>query len=244
MSNQNNQPYRTNRNDLQQREIEAHTLLTQSLNLLSDRIQKTESDFISHLKKVEDRLDQIVDLTKSVAVLGQQASQQSDQITELRTSQREHFQKFDASVSRIHTRIEEIQDHGRDKLELIVKETELAQKEVASKCDKATKEISSKADNTEKELKQWLNRGVGAWLVLVLVFGAFNTTLWRWVDSIEKDRTQIVQSMELNKRDHIIYDNRVLSLESTVKDTQEQVKRISQMQQDTDRQLEYLRNRK
>lgn len=244
MSNQNNQPYRTNRNDLQQREIEAHTLLTQSLNLLSDRIQKTESDFITHLKKVEDRLDQIVDLTKSVAVLGQQASQQSDQITELRTSQREHFQKFDASVSRIHTRIEEIQDHGRDKLELIVKETELAQKEVASKCDKATKEISSKADNTEKELKQWLNRGVGAWLVLVLVFGAFNTTLWRWVDSIEKDRTQIVQSMELNKRDHIIYDNRVLSLESAVKDTQEQVKRVSQMQQDTDRQLEYLRNKK
>lgn len=244
MSNQNTPQYRTNRNDLQQREIEAHTLLTQSLNLLSDRIQKTESDFISHLKKVEDRLDQIVDLTKSVALLGQQTSQQSDQITELRTSQREHFQKFDASVSRIHTRIEEIQEHHRDKIELIVKETELSGKELASKYDKVTKDLATKVDSTEKDLRQWLNRGVGAWLVLVLVFGTFNTAIWRWVDTIEKDRTQIVQSIELNKRDHIIYDNKVLSLESMVKDTQEQVKRVSQMQQDTDRQVEYLRNRK
>ena len=242
----NNSPQRSNynRNSLQQQEIEAHTLLTQSVNILSDRIQKTEADFISHLKKVEDRLDQIVDLTKSVAVLGQQASQQSDQITELRTSQREHFQKFDGSVSRIHTRIEEVQEHNRDRVELIAKETEISIKDMSTKYESSIKEISSQSNNTDKELKQWLNRGVGAWLVLVFVFGAFNTALWRWVDSIEKDRTQIVQTMETNKRDHIIYDTKVQSLEISLRDTQEQIKRVSQMQQDTDRQMEYLRNKK
>ncbi len=223
---------RNNRNNLQQQEIEAHTLLTQSLNLLSDRIEKTESDFISHLKKVEDRLDQIVDLTKSVAVLGQQASQQSDQIVELRTSQREHFQKFDGSVTRIHTRIEEIQAHSRDKIELANKETEILVKELKSTTDSSIKEITKVAGNTDRELKQWLNRGIGAWVAFALIVGIVNTTLWRWVDSIERERTQIVQSIETNKRDHIVYDNKILSIENAGRNATEDIKRLQQAQRD------------
>ncbi len=235
-----NQP-NNQRSRLQAEEIEAHILLTHSINMLSERIQKTESDFVSHLKKVEDRLDQIVDLTKTVAVLQSQTTQQGDSIVDMRASQREHFQKVDGSVARIHTRIEDAQTHTRDKLELVVKETEMAIKEVSNNSERSIKEISVLASNTDKELKQWLNRGMGAWVLILLVVGSVNTVLWRWVDGIDKDRTQIVQVLEQNKRDHITVDSRLQVLEATSKDSSESLKRLTQSQRDLE-DLIYRRN--
>ena len=43
--------------------------VTDALSTLSYRIEKTESDFIGHLQKVETKLEQIADLARTVAVL-------------------------------------------------------------------------------------------------------------------------------------------------------------------------------
>lgn len=213
-------------------DAEAYTLLTQSINVLTDRIAKTETDFVGHLKKVEDRLDQIVDLTRTVAVLQTQSASVSDSLVEVRTSHRDYAAKNDQSIARIHTRIEEVQNHNRDKMELAAKEQELA-----------IKPIREKVESTDANLKQWLNRGFGAWAIFVLVIAGVNTALWRWVDSLEKDRIQIVQQIETNKREHVSYDNKIQLLELSSRETSENIKRLNQIASDTDRQLEFLRNK-
>lgn len=131
----------------------------EALNTLSYRIEKAESDFLGHLHKVESKLDQIAEITRTVAVLQQQTNQQTDQIVEVRTQLREYMQKNDASISRIHTRIDESVNNIRDKIDFSSKETSIH-----------LTQIDDKAEDIEKELKQWLNRGKGAWYVVVFTF--------------------------------------------------------------------------
>ena len=154
------------------------SLLSEAIAALNSRIEKTETDFISHLQKVEDRLDQLVELTKTVALLQQQTNSQTDQITELRNQFREESNKYDATINKIFSKLEDIQSHQRDKLELYSKEVDI---KIAN--------VAMKAENTDKELRAWLNRGWGAWVVGVIVFGAVQTGFYRWIDSLEKDKT-------------------------------------------------------
>ena len=203
------------------KEDNATFLLTDAINNLNKRIEKTESDFLGHLQKVEDRLDQIVELTKTVAVLQTQTTQQTDQITEIRAQLRENGQKFETSVSRIHTRLDEITNHGRDRLELHSKDVELSLKSV--------KEIS---DRTERDLRQWLNRGLGAWFILVLVFGSVQAMTTRWIDSVDKDKVVIQQTVDKMKTEHIQYDSKISALETIAKDNSTNTKKLLDGQRD------------
>lgn len=221
-----------NNNQLQEQEIEAHRLLTQSMNMLSERIQRTETDFVGHLRKVEERLDQIVELTKTVAVLQQQSSQQADQVVEVRTQIRDFAQKFDNSITRLHTRLDEAAEHNRDRIDILSKETELS-----------IKEAKSIASNTEKELKAWLNRGWGAWIILVLFISITSTGFYKWVDSLEKDKevaTRTTSSLVGTVDKH---SSAIQLLTDETKDIRQAQKRAEQISIDTERQLEYLRNR-
>lgn len=164
---------------------QTESAIAEALNNLNSRIEKTEHDFVGHLRKVEDRLDQIVDLTKTVAVLQQQTTTQTDNMVELRAQARENQQTVTTSITRIHTRLDEITNSNRDKLDLQTKEIETNIKSVAAK-----------ATSTHEELKQWLNRGWGVWVVAILIFGAVQTGIYRWIDGIEKEKTASIQVLK------------------------------------------------
>lgn len=233
---------KTVRATLQQQEIEAHQLLTQSMNMLHDRIEKTETDFVGHLKKVEDRLDQIVDLTKTVAVLQNQTTQQTDQISEVRAQLRESSSKFDNSISRIHTRLDELTTHQRDKIELASREIDIKLESLKSSSLNAIENIKAQSNATERDFRQWLNRGVGAWVIFVLVVGVAQTGFYRWLDNIEKDRGSVSQVATATANVVEKHNGQIDTITSAVKDQQQQTKRLEQMILDTDRQIEIVRN--
>lgn len=238
-------------------------LVTEAINTLNSRIERTERDFVGHLQKVEDRLDQIVDLTKTVAALQQTSANQNDQILEIRSQLRENAQKIDNSISRIHTRLDEITSHQRDKLELYAKEIELKLTNVEEKhinnveIFKGKTEnnfsqlkqdlkaefvpVKNKSDYTEAELKKWLNRGWGVWTLAVIIFGTVQTVAFRWVGSLEEERVKLVTSVNaLNS----ITEKQTYLLEGTKKeltDVTSSLKRLEQMVIDNERQLEYVR---
>lgn len=178
-----------------------------AMESLTRRLEKTESDFVGHLQKVEDRLDQLVDLTKTVAVLQQQNAQHNDALGELRSTVRDNTEKFQMSLARLHTRMDEIQNHQRDKLELHGKETALALK---------TNEIA--ISNVDKELKTWLNRGVGAWVIFAVVMGIAQTVGFRWIDAVEREKTQIVQTLDTVSKNQALMEQRLHSQENISKD--------------------------
>lgn len=206
------------------------TIIAEAISTLNSRIEKTEADFISHLQKVEDRLDQIVDLTKTVALLQQQGNQQTDQITEIRSQLRETSGKIDSTITRIHTKLDEITSHQRDKMELYTKEMEI-------KFDA----LKNQTDSTERELKQWLNRGLGAWFIIVIVFGVVQTGFYRWIDGIEKDRQAIVKQLNDNAQ-QISKQSQVLeNIVETVKDAPVTHRRLEQLIANNEKQIELLR---
>lgn len=206
------------------------SVLAEAISTLNSRIEKTESDFIAHLQKVEDRLDKIVDITKSVALLQQQNTQQVDQITEIRTQLRETVNKIDNSINRIHNRLDEMNDHQRDKFEIYSKETEL---KVGS--------VNTKAENTDKELKQWLNRGLGAWVIGVLIFGAVQAGFYRWIDSIEKERENVFKQLATNTQLISHHTQAIENMSVVVKEAPLTYKKLEQMSLDNERQIEMLR---
>ena len=118
---------------------------------LTERVSKTESDFISHLQKVEARLDQLVELTKSVAIIQTQAHSQAEQMTELRTQLRMIQDKTDTSISRIHVRIEETATQLNLKMD--VKEKE---------CESNIKGVAASHGKLSEEFHYYLNRGAGS----------------------------------------------------------------------------------
>ena len=175
-------------------------VISEAISALNGRIEKTESDFISHLQKVEDRLDKLVELTKTVALLQQQSNSQTNQITEIRNQIREETNKYDSTINKIFSKLEDIQTHQRDRLELYSKEIDIKVAEVASK-----------AENTDKALRAWLNRGWGAWVVGVIVFGAVQTGFYRWIDNLEKDKAAHQQQMQASQK---LLDQTVQRLEN------------------------------
>ena len=247
-----------------QRTSASAAIFTEAINTLNSRIEKSESDFVTHLQKVEDRLDQIVDLTKTVAVLQQNSSSQGDHITEIRTQFRENSQKLDTSISRIHSRLDEIVSNQRDKLELYAKEIDIKIKNVEDKNQNSVdsvknkteteialikqelkselKPLSAKAELTESELKKWLNRGWGVWILAVIIFGTIQTVAFKWFNSLEDERTKLVSSVNMINS---INEKQTMVLESTKKEVGELstgLKRVEQMVIDNERQLEYVRN--
>jgi len=202
------------------------TDVSDAINTISYRIEKTESDFLGHLQKVETKLEQIAELTRTVALLQQQTNQQTDQISEVRTQLRDQISKNDQSVSRLHTRLDEMSTNIRDRFDINAKEDEFR-----------VKTVESKADNTEKELKQWLNRGAGAVAILTLLLGIVQTGFYRWIENIdqrrasteatvqtlvstaEKQNQQLNQLIELSKDNALLHkdiDRRLNELDKTV----------------------------
>jgi uncharacterized phage infection (PIP) family protein YhgE len=202
------------------------TDVSEAINTISYRIEKTESDFLGHLQKVETKLEQIAELTRTVALLQQQTNQQTDQISEVRSQLRDQIQKHDLSVSRLHSRLDEMNTNIRDRFDINAKEDEFR-----------VKSVEAKADNTEKELKQWLNRGAGAVAILTLLLGIVQTGFYRWIENIDQRRanteatvqtlvnvtekqsqqlTQLIDSAKENSLLHKDIDRRLVELDKDV----------------------------
>jgi len=226
------------------RNSSTNAAIAEALNTLNSRIEKTETDFIGHLQKVENRLDQLVDLTKQFALLHQHSMQQSDQITEIRNSIRENQTKSDAATARIHTRLDEVINHQRDKLEIFGKEFDMKIERNINNVKTQVDDVSRVAVHTDSEFKKWFNRGWGAWAIVVLVFGTLSGFSYKWLDSVERDKQQIQYSIGAIEK---VIDKQQLVLETSVKDVnslKQTTERMTQMNRDLEQQIDIIRRGK
>lgn len=157
---------------------------------MSSRMDRVEIDFVDHIRKIEGRLDQIVDLVRDVAALKQQYAAQSEAIVELRGAVREQSQRVESSIARVHQRLDELTAS------------------VSASIDSETTKIVERIADSEKNHKEldskfqmWLNRGLGGWAAFVLVVGAIQFIGVRWLSSMEADRAAlVVQVQKLSNR--------------------------------------------
>lgn len=157
---------------------------------MSSRMDRVETEFVDQLRKIETRLDQIVDLVRDVAALKQQYTAQSEAIVELRGAVREQSTRVESSIARVHQRLDELTAS------------------VSSSIDTETAKIVERIADSEKNHKEldgkfqmWLNRGIGGWAVFVLVVGILQFVGIRWLNTMDADReTLIAQVQKLSNR--------------------------------------------
>ena len=157
---------------------------------MSSRMDREEIEFVDQLRKIETRLDQIVDLVRDVAALKQQYTAQSEAIVELRGAVREQSTRVESSIARVHRRLDELTAS------------------VSSSIDTETAKIVERIADSEKNHKEldgkfqmWLNRGIGGWAVFVLVVGILQFAGIRWLNTMDADReTLVAQVQKLSNR--------------------------------------------
>lgn len=198
--------------------------LTQAIQSLHSRLGRTEGDFQGHLRKVEDRLDQIIDLTKNVAILQTNTTQQNESLTELRTQVREGQAKTDTSITRLHTRIDDLNNSIRDGRELFVREQDMKVSLLRQEQDKRIGEVEAAHTKVAKEFYSWLNKGLGAWGIASVLAVGSTFFFHRWIDKIDREgehQVSKVQNLQQDSRDMTIRMQNVEVLLKEVAKSQE-----------------------
>lgn len=177
-------------NEEYSRIVSAQDVTFAYVKTMSSRMDRVEIEFVDQLRKIETRLDQIVDLVRDVATLKQQYTAQSEAIVELRGAVREQSTRVENSIARVHQRLDELTAS------------------VSSSIDTETAKIVERIADSEKNHKEldgkfqmWLNRGIGGWAVFILVVGILQFVGIRWLNTMDADReTLVAQVQKLSNR--------------------------------------------
>ena len=180
---------------------------------LLDRVNKTETDFVNHLQRVEDRLDQLVELTKNVAVIQANSANQQERMTEFGVQLRTFEQRNEGSTSRIHNRIDDLNHLVGEKLDVNEKKFEAMIAETVIPFSKKQEDLATKHHNLDTEFQKYLNRAVAAVSVIGFVIGTFSWIGKTWVTSLERDRDQIVTTLKETRTDVADLDQRLKVIE-------------------------------
>lgn len=85
-------------------------VIVQAINKMADglmaRVEKTESDFVGHLKKVEASLVQLVELTKEVAVMRVESTHLQEKVLDLLINTQKQDQEHKEAMKRMHERVD------------------------------------------------------------------------------------------------------------------------------------------
>lgn len=182
-------------------------------NILLDRVNKTEKDFVNHLQRVEDRLDQLVELTKNVAVIQANSANQQERMTEFGVQLRTFEQRNEGSTSRIHSRIDDLNHLVSEKLDVNEKKVEAMIADTILPVTRKQEDLATKHHTLDSEFQKYLNRAIAAVSVIGFVVGTFSWIGKTWITSLEKDRDQIVNSLKETKSNVDNLDQRLKVLE-------------------------------
>ena len=152
---------------------------------MSSRMDRIEVDFVDHIRKIETRLDQIVDLVRDVAALKQQYAAQSEALTELRGAVREQSIKMENSITRVHQRLDDLTASMNTSID--TETTKIVERLVDH--EKNHKDL-------DRRFQMWLNRGLGGWMAFVLVIGALQFLGMRWLGTVDAERAALVEKVQ------------------------------------------------
>lgn len=170
---------------------------------MSGRMDRIEIDFVDHIRKIETRLDQIVDLVRDVAALKQQYAAQSEALAELRGAVREQSIKMENSIIRVHQRLDDL--------------TASMNSSIDTETTKIVERLMDHEKNhkdLDRRFQMWLNRGLGGWMAFVLVIGALQFLGLRWLGTVDAERAALVEKVQKLTSRISDLENRALQSES------------------------------
>lgn len=169
---------------------------------LLSKIESIESRLDGHVVKIEQKLDQIVHIMQAVASLQEKESRNADSIKELKSTLKESVEKFDKTISRIHSRL--------DELETIAKTDKDTQ---AAKCSLSDAKIVA----VDEKVSKWMNRGIGLWIGISALVIVLQTGGALFINSITNEyQATKTQMADIGKRQNEIEQD-IVRINSTMR---------------------------
>lgn len=143
-------------------------------------MEMLDKTYTGHITSIESKLDQLVDLTRTVAQLQVQQSSHSSEITDVKVSFKDLINNNRDTVDRIHTRLDTLTNKMVD---------------VSSSNQKIVNDMEASLEEVHLKINTWQNRFIGGVAVAALLLGLIQ---WLTVDylgsiksSIETNRTEL-----------------------------------------------------
>ena len=162
--------------------------MTDPIHGISQRVESLEHRFDDNINKINNRLDQIIDLMTKVTQLQEREVKNSEYISELKVNVREVNDSIKDWNHRIHDRMD------RHFTEVQTLEDGLNVK---------IRDVESQNRLTREEFNKWFNRGIGAWTVASLLVIIVQSAGAYVIDGIIENNKMISQKIErLDSRLH------------------------------------------
>lgn len=158
---------------------------------LQDRISRNENALTDSIRRMEEKLDRIVELGKTVAVLQEQWSRFAETTADMRSRLSAIEAKVDANAQAVSEQLSS----------------------VASRAEDSANKARKRADEVHQDVAKWLNRGWGMWVIASIVFTIASSLFYRWLDLIDRDRASLVQFIEASRKNDIVFEQRLIEVE-------------------------------
>lgn len=172
------------------------------LRTMNTRMDRMETEFVDSLRKMDSRLEQVVNLMRDVASLQQQYIAQGETLTELRNSLKDQTVRFESSLTRVHQRLDEVTLTMNTTLDL--ETTKIVRK--LGDYEREQKELSQK-------FHTWLNRGLGGWAMFTLIIAGLQVAGKTWLDNMDAERVATADKLTKVSSRMAELENRMIVLE-------------------------------
>ena len=155
---------------------------------LVTRFERAERSINDDIEQIEKRLGQLIELVKDVSTVKLQAGNQQKSLNVLR-------QEFRRHIEALEKLIESSEGDYADSLNELNQHISSILEELQSDC-RTTKYRLTIVENS---LQTWLNRGIGGWTVITIVFSAAQFFGIKYINSLEEDRKKsnmVIESLE------------------------------------------------
>ena len=182
-----------------------------------NKVDVIEKKLETQVEKISSKLDQIVDIMRTVAQLQEREARNSEDIMELRKSLRDSMDNYAKTIVRIHERLDKQDDVQKQSEKDINNNISSVSRDVDQRIDRIMEhgEITHQTILTnvrvvENRLNTWLNRGAGAWaaasILLLVIQGIGGYLLSNLKDDFVAGRNQCQ-----------VLEKRITEIEQTIK---------------------------
>lgn len=153
-----------------------------SLNTIMNRVGSLESRMDDHTKRIETRLDDLLQLMQKVTQLQEREARNAEDIKDLRESIKIIVENLERMNQRWHERIdlqakemETCRSNLKSSFDGEHRDIEKELKKIEEKIEHEVKEIRKEHEVTKERFDKWFNRGIGAWFVASVLIASLQS---------------------------------------------------------------------
>ena len=144
---------------------------------LTARFENAERHINDDIEQIERRLQQLVELMKTVSTIQQQVATHQETLNDVRIAVRANLEQLDELMEGFDSKY--------------ANHFALVSRKIADAVGEQTaahKKLDERIGALEENLQNWTNRGIGMWAVFVLVLGLFQYIGMQYVGGIKTEK--------------------------------------------------------